>query len=69
MFASNLTEPNPEFHREDEEEFAVGYGPESVERFLDQHEHNPGAKSASLRSYLPTAKVLDFVHNSLRLNP
>lgn len=64
--ASNLSEPNPEFHRADEDEFASGYGPESVERFLDQLELGPGTKSVSLQSYLPTAKVLNFVNESLR---
>lgn len=65
---SGLLEPNPYFHREDDEEFAVGYGPDSIERFLNQLEFGSGAMSASLQSYLPTAKVLDFVNRSLRSN-
>lgn len=61
-----LTEPNPQFHIADDIEFARGYGPESVEAFLDTPRTGQTTDQVSLLEYKPTAKVLDFVNSSLK---
>lgn len=57
--------PNPQFHIEDEQSFASGYGPVSIEYFLDYAAGGPGVELVPLRSYLPTAQVLDFVNREI----
>lgn len=63
--AEGYSEPNPYFHIDDSELFADGYGPKSVEFFLDSAAGSHTAKLATLVEYVPVAKVLDFVNERL----
>lgn len=61
----NVVEPNPQFHIQDEQFFAAGYGPESVVAFLSGHVGVGDRKLARLQEYLPTARVIDYVNQEI----
>lgn len=58
-------EPNPQFHIQDEQFFAAGYGPESIAAFLSARPDQRDLRLAKLEEYLPTARVIDYVNRQI----
>jgi len=59
--------PNPEFHIPDSYHFAAGYGPQSIEEFLQYVDGGMKDELIPLSQYEPVSRVVDFVSHKLNM--